>query len=124
MIANYFRELVDYTSSMLQFSYSEIQNRFSDYPLCLMNYVEKDINERMIEIRFDNKKATISCLFNKQDKCNATFLFFDCSTDEDLFISYLTEKSSYNFRKCSWIMENCYAKVNEENSDIAFVFYK
>jgi len=109
----------------LGLSYQSLKDKYKDYPICLMEYIEKEIYERVIEVRFDNQLATFSLSFNKGNICDATFLFFDHVEHEDLFIEYLNKNTEYDFKRSSWIMIGCYLKVKPSiKYETAFCFYK
>jgi len=117
--------LIEEACGSLGLSYQSLKDKYKDYPVCLMEYIEKEIYERVIEVRFDSQLATFSLSFNKENICNATFLFFDNVENEDLFIEYLNKDTEYDFKRSSWIMIDCYLKVKPPTKyETAFYFYK
>lgn len=121
---NNFEMLIEEACDALGLSYQELKDKYKDYPICLMEYIEKEIKEQVIEVRFDNEKATFSLSFDKENICNGTYLFFDNLTDEDSFIEYLNVDTEYDFKRSSWIMPHCYLKLKPSKYEIAFCFYK
>lgn len=123
---NKFETLVNKACGALGLSYQELKDIYKDYPACLMEYIEKEVQEQIIEVRFDNQEATISIPFNKENTCNASFLFFDNINDEDLFLKYMNESTDYDFKRSCWTMINCcYMKIKPPTKyETAFCFFK
>lgn len=124
---NHFVDLIKHASSVLNLSISQIKEKYMQYPMCLMDYIEKDIHEKSIEIRFDKDEVTLTCTFNEEGNCNTTFLFPDNDVLIDDFVSYLTEHHDYNFVRSRFMLGNCYLKVKElkeQKSNICLVFYQ
>ena len=48
-----YSKIIEQASSVLKLSISQIKEKYTDYPICLMDYIERDIHEKSIEIRFD-----------------------------------------------------------------------
>lgn len=121
---NNFEMLIEESCAALGLSYQELKDKYKDYPICLMEYIEKEIYERVIDVRIDTEKATFSLSFDKENICNGTYLFFDNLTDEDSFIEYLNVDTEYDFKRSSWIMPDCYLKLKPSKYETAFCFYK
>lgn len=119
---NNFEVLIEKAGSCFGKSASEIKNKYKDYPICLMEYIENETHEYIVEVRFDNQEATVSFSFDKDNNCNYSFLIFDNAKDEDLLIDYLVEFAEYNFRKSCWLVPNCLAKVEESKEGTFFYF--
>lgn len=121
---NKYKPLIEEVCSMLGLTYQELKDKYRDYPICLMEYIEGNANERVIEVRFDSQEATVSISFDKEDICNASFLFFDNEADEDSFIACLIEDNDYDFKRSCWIADNCYLKAKPSKYGMAFYFYR
>lgn len=122
----YYTELIKHASSVLKLSQKQIREKYADYPICLMDYVEKGIHENSIEIRFDKEEVTLTCTFNNDKSCDSVFLFPDSDQFIEEFISYLIENYDYNFLKNRFSLPNCYAKVKELKelpNNICLVFF-
>lgn len=120
---NKFEILIEEACSGLGLSYRVLKNKYRNYPICLTQYIEKEIDEQIIEVRFDNHLATISISFDKEDNCDASFLFFDKIEDEDSFIEYLNENTEYDFKQSRWAMTNCFLKIKLSKYETAFCFF-
>lgn len=116
-----FKILVEEACDVLGLSYQVLKDRYMDYPICLMEYIEKTIHELIIEVRFNNS-ATISLSFDKENNCDGAFLFFDNADDEDAFLEYLHENADYNFKWSRWTMINCFLKIEPTKYETAFHF--
>jgi len=123
----YYTELIGHASSVLKLSLSQIKEKYLDYPLCIMDYIEKDIHEKSIEVRFDKEEITLTCTFNDEGCCDSTFLFPDNDQLLEDFVSYLTENHDYSFVKSRFMLGNCFLKVKElkeQRSNLCLVFYQ
>lgn len=122
---NKYELLIEEACQALGLSYQELRNKYSDYPHCLMEYLEKEVHEHVIEVRLENDEATLSISFNKEHICDASFMFFDNLKDEDSFIEYLNGYTNYDFKHSCWMLANCYLRVKPSTKcETAFYFYK
>ena len=92
----YFK-IIEQASSVLKLSISQIKEKYTDYPLYLIDYIEKDIQEKSIEIRFHKEGVTLTCTFDKDGNCDESFLFPDDAQLIEDFVSYLTDHHDYSF---------------------------
>lgn len=123
---NKFEILIGYARSMLGYSFEELKRKYINHPISITVHVDKKINafEKVIEVRFDNQEATISCSFDEFDKCNIGYLFFDTQTDENEFIEYLRKIYEFDFRKNYWEINNCYLKIKSTIDFFCFYFFR
>lgn len=121
---NYISNLISNASDVLNYSLTEIKKKYSEMPICLMEYIEKGIHENIFEIRFDDENATLSCGFDDNKQCNICYLFFDDIEVIDEYITYLNDRHDYDFMRSSWILSNCYMKIKITKDDRFFIFYK
>ena len=119
-----FETLLEHASLTLGQSADELKERYRDYPICLMDYIEKEAYEYVIEIRFDNEGATISISFDIENICDGSFLFIDTNDDEELLIDHLVEMGNYSFRKSSFQLPLCLLKIKESKDNLIFYLYK
>jgi hypothetical protein len=123
---NNYADLFQQINSLLNITLPEIKNKYGDYPHCLMDYFEKDVTERSIEIRFDQEEFTITCVFNTEGKCNCVYLFPDKNETIEKFISYFKDTYDYNFIKNRWETLDFYIKIKEltpSSNDICCMFF-
>ena len=116
--------LLEHAWSTLGQSVEELKEKYKDYPICLMEYIEKEVHEHVIEIRFDTEEATISISFDSENNCDASFLFLDSTEDEELLIDHLIDSADYNFRKSSFKLPSCSLKVKETKSETCFYLFR
>lgn len=93
----------------------------------LIDYIEKDIQEKSIEVRFHKEGITLTCTFDKDGNCDESFLFPDDAQLVEDFVSYLTDHHDYSFMRSRFILGNCYLKIKElkeQRSDICLVFFQ
>lgn len=122
MTVDNFAELIGYACSAKHIAHTDIKSQFADFTVCLMEYIEKGVHEKVVEIRFDNHKATLSATFDKNDICDFAILYPDQIEDIDQVLLHLSEKYDYDFLKSSWILSNCYMSIKETKEGIVFTF--
>lgn len=122
-----YSKIIEQASSVLKLSISQIKEKYTDYPLYLIDYIEKDIQEKSIEIRFHKEGITLTCTFDKDGNCDESFLFPDDAQIVEDFVSYLTDHHDYSFMRSRFMLGNCYLKIKElkeQRSDICLVLYQ
>lgn len=122
-----YSKIIEQASSVLKLSISQIKEKYTDYPLYLIDYIEKDIQEKSIEIRFSKEGITLTCTFDKDGSCDESFLFPDDAQLVEDFVSYLTDHHDYSFMRSRFMLGNCYLKIKElkeQRSDICLVFFQ
>lgn len=118
--------LLQQITSLLNLPLPEIRQKYINYPYCLINYFEKEVEEKSIEIRFDQEEFTLTCLFSNDGKCEFVYLFPDKNEYVKGFISYLEITQSYDYLKNRWTTSGCYIKaktIAHLPSDICLMFY-
>lgn len=119
-------DLLQLITSLLNLSLPEIRQKIADYPYCLIDYFEKGVEERSIEIRFAMDELTVTCLFSNEDKCESVYLFPDKNEYVKGFISYLEITHNYDYFKNRWTASGCYIKakaITSLSSDVCLMFY-
>ena len=122
-----YSKIIEQASSVLKLSISQIKEKYTGYPLYLIDYIEKDIQEKSIEIRFHKEEITLTCTFDKDGNCDESFLFPDDDQLIEGFVSYLTDHHDYSFMRSRFMLGNCYLKIKElkeQRSDICLVFFQ
>jgi len=120
-------DIIGHASSMLNLSLFQIKEKYSDYPMCLMEYIEKETHEEGIEIRFDKEKVTITCIGNNNKECISVFLFPDDNGFIDDIVGYSKSNYDYSYLKSRFILNSCFMKVKESKElkdNIYLLFYK
>lgn len=122
---NNYEILIGYARSMLGYSFEELKRNYISYPISITVYVDKKTNtfEKIIEVRFDNQEATISCSFNEADKCDTTYLFFDSLSSENSLIRYLSKSFGFDYRENHWLLDNCYLKIKQSKDFFCFYIF-
>lgn len=118
-----FDMLLEHAWSILGKSADDLKETYKDYPVCLMEYIEKEVHEHIIEIRFDNEEATISISFDNEKNCDVSFLFFDSPEDEKLLIDHLVNSADYDFRKGCFKLPSCSLKIKEARTGTCFCLF-
>ena len=102
--------LLQQITSLLNLSLPEIRQKYINYPYCLIDYFEKNVEEKSIEIRFDQEAFTMTCLFSNEGKCEFVYLFPDKNEYVKGFISYLEITQNYDYLMNRWAIPGCYIK--------------
>ena len=118
-----FERIVKHACSGLNIPEQELKNKYKDYPVCLMEYIENGNHRYFVQVRFNDESASLIFFIGENTSCTCSFLRFDRVEEEDLFINYLMEAADFIFRKGCWIIDNCYLKVKESEHDVCFHFY-
>lgn len=95
--------LIEHIKSALTLSEKQIRENFAEYPICLMDYIEKEVNEKSIEIRFDKEEATLTCIFDDEGVCNQVFLFPDKNEMVEKLITHFEKAYNYDYIRNRWI---------------------
>lgn len=125
--SGYYSGLCNELALLLQLSFSEIKRKYANFPICLMDYFEKDIKEKSIEIRFDEEELTVTCTFDEKEACDLIYLFLDKDEPVKDLVSDLKEAYEYDFIKSRWVASGYFIKVSEVSrclNDICFLVYK
>lgn len=105
-------------------SIDELKGKYKNYPVFLIECIDKEVHEHIVEIRFDNEEATLSISFDSKNKSNTCFLFLDSSVDEELLIDYLVSSEDYNFRTSSFQLPSCSLKIKETKNEVCFYLFR
>jgi len=119
-----FTQLLKSACSGLNLSADELKDKYKDYPICLMEYIESAKHYNVIEVCFDEDVANIMFSINDGNICYHSSIYFDNNSDIDLFVDYLVEAAEYNFRESCWFIDGCYLKIKEVKKEIYFCCYK
>ncbi|MDR2955644.1 MAG: hypothetical protein LBV43_11235 [Prevotella sp.] len=119
-----FKQLLDKAVSGLNVSFNELKDRYKDYPLCLMQYIENGKTELAFDVHFDDESASIFYSFDIENNCDHSSISFVNGDDIDLFIEYLAGVGDYDFIKNYWGIGKCCLKVKELREEIRFCCHK
>lgn len=112
--------LINCSSLVLRLSHDEIKESYSDNPMYVAEYIENGIIENLIELAFDDQKATLSCAFDENNSCNASYIFFDDLDELSNYISYLNKTYQYDYIKSCWVLPNSFISIEKTKDDICF----
>ena len=103
---------------VLKHSFNTIPALFADKEMCIMNYMSKDIKDKAIEIRFDT--VTFTCLFDKNDVCDSSFLFLDDLDDLPDYVEYCNKMYDYNLMLSGWMIKDYCFRIKPSKGDFFF----
>jgi hypothetical protein len=110
-----YADLLQRLGATLNLSFSEVKDRYHGHPVCLMEYVEKDFEDKSIEVQFDEERFTINCVFGEEGRCNSIYLFPDDNDATEEFIGYLKETYDYDFIENRWPVSDHYVAIQKMN---------
>lgn len=123
---NNFGILIENAVSVLNLTFDTIRQKYKDYPVCIMEYIEKDIYRKCFEIRFDCEQASLICRFDDDKLCNFAFIHTDNKDILKSIADYLSKNYTYNYLKCCWELSTCNIKIQEAanlDSEFFLSFY-
>lgn len=84
-------------------------------------YIENEVKENIIELLFEDQKATLSCTFDKNNSCcNASHIFLDDLDELNNYISYLNKTYAYDYIQNRWVLPNSFISIKKTKDDICF----
>jgi hypothetical protein len=106
--------LLELPKSLLNLSLQEIREKYTNHSICLIEYIEKDINEKTIEIRFDKEEVTLSGLFDSKGICIKSYLFPDKNELVENLIVYLAQTYDFDYMENKWtVQQHCHIKAQK-----------
>lgn len=115
-----FTSILKNACSGLNLTIQEIKDKYKDYSICVMEYINSGKHDNGIEIYFDKEAANIIFTFNEENICDYTSIYFDDTGYIDLFVDYLIEAAEYSFRKSCWLIDGCFLKIKEVKKEVYF----
>lgn len=119
-----YSEVIETACSILGLPFSTIKEKYAEMPICISQYIDNNEKDNIIEVRFDDAEITLSCSFNKENFCDASFLFFDDTNKIEHVVSYLNNRFRYDYIKSRWILPKCYLLIKPSKDDIHIALYK
>lgn len=83
-------------------------------------YIAKGVKENIIDILFDDEKATLSCIFDESNTCNASYIFLDNLDELGYYITYLNDKYDYDYIRNRWVLPDSFVSIEKTEDDICF----
>lgn len=112
--------LINCSSLVLRLSHDEIKESYSDNPMYVAEYIENGVKENIIDLLFEDQKATLSCTFDKNNTCNTSYIFFDNLDELNNYISYLNKTYAYDYIRSCWTLPNSFISIEKTKDDIYF----
>jgi len=121
-----FNYLIEQAYAPFGESHAQVKERYNDMPMCLLEYIEKDIHNELIEISFDEQNGSVTYHFDKNRMLEFASIYLYDSSDIDLFISFLEKfADGYNYIKKYWVINKCfYMTVHQTEYGTYFYCYK
>ncbi len=112
--------LINCAHLVLKLSHDEIKESYSDNPMYVVEYIENEVKENIIDLLFEDQKATLSCTFDENNSCNASHIFFDHLDELSNYISYLNKTYAYDYIRSYWTLPNSFISIEKTKDDIYF----
>lgn len=112
--------LISYAVSTLRLSNRQIRKKFTGYPLYTIDYCDEKGKGKGINIRFDDLRATLSCLFDMNKKCDYVGIIPDDLYPLAGYVNYLNSLYEYNYIGCSWILPNGHLSLRRMSDVVSF----
>lgn len=95
-------------------SYADIRERYKGFPVCLMEYINKDERSEHIKVKFDKGGAWITYVFDREWMLLSTYISFW----KDSYLGSYIEKHA---KSCSgenkrWLIADSFYLVMDESS--------
>lgn len=125
-ISNLFKDLIQFSSSILDLTHEEVITLYSMYPICSGKFIENVISRKYLDIRLSKEEITLTCSFNQDNKCEFAFFY----GDENItlkFVDYLLDYYEYDFVESRWLLSDCFLKITEskrDNNKFCFNFFR
>lgn len=119
-----FFELTNNAFSVFNLFHEDVRGRSPDHPIHFIEYYEMVDSENVIEIRFDVEKATLTCTFNEDKRCNASYLFYDNPLDVMRYIEYLNKNFTYDYLGSRWMIYHCFISIKRIDGITSFMLCK
>lgn len=116
-----FSTLITHAGSVLRLTDQQIKEKFSSYLVCVIDYYEREETEYAIEIRSDNEQATITCLFDNNQRCDSAFIFPDHLCPLIDYVNYFNSLYEYDYIGCRWILSIGYLYMKKSKDGICFM---
>lgn len=116
-----FSNLISHACSLLRLSDTQIREKYSGFPLCIMDLFEKKEWQRSIEIRFDDEQTSITCLFDASNRCDFTFIYPDHLNGLTEYVNFFNAIYDYDHTRRKWILANGYLSQKKSKDGIFFM---
>ena len=116
-----FSNLISHACSVLRLSDTQIREKYSGYPLCIMDLYEKKEWQRSIEIRFDDEQTSITCLFDVSNRCDFTFIHPDHLNAPTEYVNFFNAIYEYDHTRRRWILANGYLSQKQSKDGLCFM---
>ncbi|MBF0577557.1 hypothetical protein [Dysgonomonas sp. GY617] len=112
--------LINCAHLVLRLSHDKIKEDYSDNPMYVKEYIAKEVKENIIDILFDDERATLSCTFDENNTCNASYIFLDNLDELGYYITYLNDKYEYDYIRNRWVLPDSFVSIEKTEDDICF----
>lgn len=118
--SEYCAGLINCASLILRLHHDEIVDQYSDNAMFVKDYIEKGVHEKIIDIVFEDEKATLACTFDENNGCNISYIFLDNLDEVGSYIAYLKNEYDYDYIRNCWLLPNSYLSIKSTEDDIYF----
>jgi len=105
--------------SAINSSLQSVKTIFYYREVCEIHYSYKEEKDFQLEIRFD--RATLTCLFDKNNICEGAFLFLDDLLDIAYYIEHCNKTYPCDMILKGWLVNNCLMQINTDNKECSLM---
>jgi hypothetical protein len=116
-----FPNLIASASSLLNLSDRQIWERFNHYPICFIDFYEKEERQKSVEIRFDREQTSITCLFDESNRCDFAFIIPDHLNPLADFVNFFNAIYDFDAVRCRWILANGFLSQKRSKEGVCFM---
>lgn len=87
-------------------------------------HIKSNKVKRKAEIRLHDEGATLCSIFEDDELCHSTYLFFDSLEFAQEYIRYLNKNYLYDFLKSSWILPDNHVSICRTKDNLVFICTK
>jgi len=113
-------EQITLAGKALRMTFETVNSLFGNREIKYISTSGKKGKTLRLEVRFENTMFT--CMFNQDNICSMVFLFFDNQNDIGHYIEYCKQSYKYDAESYSWINNDCYIWLYNEDNITNLVF--
>lgn len=120
-----FTGLTQTVTDIFNSTYSDLKYKYQQCPVCLIEYNNReDLEKKVVEIRFEEERATVSCIYRRNNKCEALWIFFDNHFDVVKYLDFLKNNFVYDYFTCRWLISDYFMTFKKVDDITGCMFYK
>jgi hypothetical protein len=116
-----FAEQITLASLAIKSTLQTVKTLFHHRELSEINYSDHEVNELVVEVRFDS--VTLTCVFNNHKVCEGVFLFPDDVLDIAYYIEYCNTTYPCDYRLQCWLVNDCFITIYVQDAECSLLVF-